>query len=187
MLQAQNLGPFRQFLAFEGSYSRLQLDVGDGESRLGLNGYGGRLWINLAPFLPPGRGVKDHTAIALSYFKTVRDRGIKTNYYGAELNLYPMHVPFGNLIDPFVSLGAGRFGISNRVPGTGATSSVDLDAGTRHYLALTPGIGIRVPIPNRFQLRFDAGDVILFNRRDRNGNGSTAHNPEFKAGIGLTF
>lgn len=47
-MNAQNLGPFRQFLALEGSYTRLQLDGGDGEDMIGLNGYSAHVWINAA-------------------------------------------------------------------------------------------------------------------------------------------
>lgn len=188
-LHAQNLGPFRQFLAFEGSYTRLQLDGGDGEDMIGLNGYSAHLWINLAPFLGPGRGVKDHTAIALFYSATPRDKGILTKQYGAELDIYPLHVPIANLIDPFLSLGAGRLRLDNRSTSAGGDSSSrpDINLGSRHYFAFTPGVGIRIPIPNRFQLRFDAADLIVFNRKNLAEESSVSHSPLFKAGIGLTF
>jgi len=184
-LGAQNLGPFRQFLALEGSYTRLQLDVGAADSRLGLDGYGGRLWINLAPFSGPNPNLIDRTALALIYFRAPRGNdGISTRHYGAEFDIYPLHVPIGNFIDPFVSLGLGSFRIDNR-PGPVVLGGIA--PGSRSNFALTPGVGIRVPIPNRFQLRLDARDLIAFNRRNASGESRTSHNPEFMAGLGLTF
>jgi len=182
-LGAQNLGPFRQFLAFEGSYTRLELDAGEGNSRLGLDGYGGRLWINLAPFSGPNPNLIDKTALALFYFRAPRRNGFSTRHYGAEFDIYPLHVPIGNFIDPFISLGLGSFRVDNR------RSSVvgDIGTGSRSNFALTPGVGIRVPIPNRLQLRLDARDLIVFNRRSVSGESRTSHNPEFMAGLGLTF
>ncbi len=188
-LSAQNLGPFRQFLALEGSYTRLQLDGGDGEDMIGLNGYSAHVWINLAPFLGPGRGVKDRTAVALFYSVTPRDKGISTRHYGAELDLYPLHVPIANLFDPFLSLGAGRFRLDNRNTSAGGdgSSSPDIKLGSRHYFAFTPGVGIRIPIPNRLQLRFDAADLIVFNRKNLAEKSSASHSLSLEAGIGLTF
>lgn len=183
---AQNLGPFRQFLALEGAYDRIQLDAGSGRDRIGLNGYGGRLWIELAPFVGPG-SIGDHAALALTYFTTPRgDRGIFTRNYGAELDLYPLSIPIGNLLDPFVSLGGSRFQLDNGQP-AGAVGSADLARGRSSNFALTPGVGIRVPIPNRFQLRLDAKDLIVFSRKDLSGARRTSHSPEFMAGLGLTF
>ena len=49
-LGAQALGPQRQFLALEPYYERTSLDAGEGVARESVNGYGGRLWINLDPF-----------------------------------------------------------------------------------------------------------------------------------------
>ncbi len=182
---AQNLGPFRQFLAFEASYTRVQLDAGSGNDRLGLDGYGGRLWINLAPFSGPKPNLIGKTALALFYFRTPGgEDDIGTQHYGAEFDIYPLHVPIGNVIDPFVSLALGSFRIDNRRT---ATPFDEIASGSRSHFALTPGLGIRVPIPNRFQLRFDARDIILFNRRNSSGESRTSHNPEFMAGVGLTF
>jgi len=185
-LGAQNLGPFRQLLALEGSYQRLQLDAGEGSDRVGLDGYGVRLWINLAPFSGPRPNLIDKTAIALAYSTTFRgDDRIGTRQYGAELNMYPLHVPIASLIDPFLILGAGAFGIDNR-NNTGVVDDA-FAAGSRSYFAFSPGLGIRIPIPNRLQLRLEARDLILFNRRDGSGDSRTSQSPQFMAGAGLTF
>ena len=185
-LGAQNLGPFRQLLALEGSYQRLQLDAGEGSDRVGLDGYGVRLWINLAPFSGPRPNLIDKTAIALAYSTTFRgDDRIGTRQYGAELNMYPLHVPIANLIDPFLILGAGAFRIDNR-NNTGVVDDA-FAAGSRSYFAFSPGLGIRIPIPNRLQLRLEARDLILFNRRDGSGDSRTSQSPQFMAGAGLTF
>lgn len=182
---AQNLGPFRQFLALEGSYERLQLDAGKDHDRIGLNGYGGRLWINLAPFVGPG-AIGDKAAIALFYFTTPGgERQLFTRHYGADLNIYPLHVPIGNLIDPVLSLGAGRFQINNSEPAT--TGQADIKRGRSSSFALTPGIGIRIPIPNRLQLRVDGADLIAFGRKDAVGASRTSHSWLITAGAGLTF
>ncbi len=183
--RAQNLGPFRQFLALEGSYERLQLDAGKDQSRIGLNGYGGRLWINLAPFVGPG-SIGDHAAIALFYFTTPGgDQNIFTRHYGADLNIYPLHVPLGNLIDPVLTLGAGRFQISNTQTGTRGTA--DIQRGRSSSFALTPGVGIRIPIPNRLQLRVDAADLIAFGRKGSQSGSRTSQSLMITAGAGLTF
>jgi len=185
-LGAQNLGPFRQLLALEGSYQRLQLDGGEGSDRLGLDGYGARLWINLAPFSGPRPNLIDKTAIALAYSTTgLGASRIGTRQYGAELNMYPLHVPVANLIDPFLILGAGAFRIDNR-NNSGVANDV-FAAGSRSYFAFSPGLGIRIPIPNRLQLRLEARDLILFNRRDGSGDSRTSQSPQFMAGAGLTF
>lgn len=186
-LSAQNLGPFRQFLALEGSYQRLELDAGDGNDRLGLDGYGTRLWINLAPFSGPRPNLIDKTAIALAYSSTSRgNEGVATRQYGAELNMYPLHVPVGNLVDPFLILGAGAFRIDNR-QAAGTVTAGGFAAGSRSYFAFSPGVGIRIPIPNRLQLRLEARDLILFNRRDGSGDSRTSQSPQYMVGAGLTF
>ena len=178
-LGAQALGPQRQFLALEPYYERTSLDAGEGADREGINGYGGRLWINLDPFhfIPK-------SSIALYLSRTPSQgsagatfNGVKAIHFGAEYDQFLVRRPLGGVIDPFLAVGGGRMQFS--------------DAGNKQsYWTLTPGGGIRLPIPNRFELRGDVKDLILFNRPFPSGIGSTertTHNLLLQAGLGLTF
>ena len=63
-----------------------------------------------------------------------------------------------------------------------------LNAGMSLAGALIPGGGVRIPIPNRFELRVDGKDLILFNQaRTSTGASRTTHNLLLQAGLGLTF
>ncbi len=183
--QAQYLGPHRQFIAVEGYYSRLQLDAGSSRDRIGLDGYGGRLWINLAPFSGPADNLIGRSALAL-YYTTYPSKAndIAALHYGAEADVYFTRT--GGFIDPFVLIGGGVVRTDNRQRATGTFA--DLTSGSDRRFSLNPGGGFRIAIPNRLQLRFDGKDVIVFKRRGRTSNETrTSHSPEFTAGIGLTF
>lgn len=190
--QGQNLGPFRQFLGLEGSYDRIQLDGGGG-TRIGLNGYGSRLWVNLAPFSGPGTHFVDKLSLALFYFRTPRGNlgnpAIGTRHYGTEVNIYPLLVPMGKIIDPFLSLGLGAFRVDNRrTTGAGPLpGSATIASGSATTFAVSPGIGIRIPIPNRLQLRIDARDVLGLNSRTASGEKRTSQSWQFTGSLGLTF
>ncbi len=176
-LQAQNLGPFRQFLAIEPYYARTELDADPVADRVGVNGYGGRLWVNLAPFAGPHRTLISKGALAFfaTYLPEDAGRNPKVWHYGVQHDAFILHKPFGNVIDPFLSVGAGAFRVSS-----GGTARTDF--------ALSPGGGIRVPIPNRLQLRFDARDAMIFGSRTGiAGAKRTAHNIELLAALGITF
>lgn len=183
--QAQYLGPHRQFIALEGYYSRLQLDAGENRDRIGLDGYGGRLWINLAPFSGPSDNLVGRSALALFYTTHPRrSDNIGVLHYGAALDVYFTRT--GGFIDPFVEIGGGVLRTDNRQRATGTFA--DLRSGSDSRFALSPGGGFRVAIPNRLQLRFDGKDVIVFKRSGRTSSATrVSHSPEFTAGIGLTF
>lgn len=186
--RAQNLGPYRQFLSVEPYYAYERLDVGDAGrsatassgSSLNLQGFGARLWLNSAPF-----GLTDHLGIGLFYTYTPRqqDRGATIMHYGGQLELFPFHRPLGNVLDPFVTVGAGAF----RLNTFGGEAGISRGPFTR--LSVLPGVGFRIPMPNRFQLRIDARDAIIFNSDVGAAPGSTrtAHNIEGTASLGLTF
>lgn len=179
-LRAQNLGPFRQFLAVEPYYSWQRLDVGDGASAPNLHGVGARLWLNTAPF-----GVTDKLGVGLftSYTPNQGDHGITVLQYGAQLELFPMHRPLGGIIDPFVTAGAAAY----RLNTFGGELGVARGPVTR--LAVMPGAGIRIPIPNRLQLRVDVRDAIVFGNdlQGAGGERRTTNNLEIAAALGLTF
>ena len=177
VLQAQNLGPFRQFLAIEPYYARTQLDVGPNADRVGTNGYGGRLWVNLAPFAGPHRNLISHGALAFfaSYTPEQSGKNPKIWHYGAQHDAFFLHTPLGHVIDPFISVGAGAFRLSS-----GGVSTTKF--------ALSPGGGIRIPIPNRLQLRVDARDAMLFGMANGvSGAKRTSHNIELLGALGITF
>lgn len=175
--RAQNLGPFRQFLAIEPYYARTQLDVGPGVARIGLNGYGGRLWVNLAPFAGPHRNLISHGALAFfaTYSPGQAGRNSTVWHYGAQHDAFFVNRPLRGVIDPFVSVGAGAFRISS-----GSVST------TR--FALSPGGGIRIPVPNRLELRGEARDAMIFGSPTGTaGAKRTSHNIEWLAALGITF
>lgn len=159
---AQELGPQRRFI-MPGIYgSGLMLDRGDNVDRQLQGGVGGRLMINLAPLSGPGRNLLDFTTVGgFVSFLSERD-GVSARHYGAEVDVHFTDVPIGKLLDPFVLVGVGVL----------RTQETDF--------ALSPGGGVRIPLPGIFELRADARDVIVFGSR-------TTHNPEFTAGLNLRF
>ncbi len=172
---AQALGPQRQFLALEPYYEYARLDNGSA-SRTTLNGYGGRLWINLEPFhfIP-------HSSIALftAYAPRQSTGNVSALHWGAEYDQYLVQRPFGGILDPFLTVGGGRYRLQNDV---GAVSLRD------SRWTVEPGGGVRIPIPNRLELRLDAKDLIIFNARTAAaGTNRTTNNLLLQAAIGLTF
>lgn len=177
---AQALGPQRQFLAVEPYYEHTSLDVGGTTSKDQLNGFGARLWINLDPF-----HFITNSSIALygSHAPSQSGRAVSMTTFGAEYDQFFVRRPIGGLIDPFVSLGGG--GTSVR----GERSSTFGRIGSSHtYGSLAPGGGIRLAIPNRFELRGDVKDLILFNTPTGTlGGKRSSNNLQFQAGLGITF
>lgn len=175
--EAQSLGPFRQFLAIEPYYTRLDLDRGPGVVGSAREGYGGRLWINLAPFTGDSWVLPSYGGIAffVSYLPEKSDDGMSVWHYGAQHDLFFRNRPLGGLLDPFLSIAGGALRVR---------TASDSDT----YFALSPGGGIRIPIPNRLQLRADVRDAIVFNARTgATGAERTTHNLEVQAAIGITF
>ncbi|MDQ2666321.1 MAG: hypothetical protein M3Z05_09960 [Gemmatimonadota bacterium] len=177
---AQALGPQRQFLAIEPFYEHTSLDLGSSQSRADLNGFGARLWINLDPF-----HFITNSSIALygSHTPSQGGRPVKLTTYGAEYDQYFVRRPLGGLIDPFLTIGGGATRItSDRSAVFGPIGS------TRTLGSVLPGGGIRIAIPNRFELRFDAKDLILFG--SPTGTGGTSqrtNNLVLQGGLGFTF
>lgn len=177
---AQALGPQRQFLAIEPFYEHTSLDLGSTRSKDDLNGFGARLWINLDPF-----HFITNSSIALygSHTPSQGGRSVRVTTYGAEYDQYFVRRPLAGLIDPFLTVGGGATRItSNNSTQFGAIGS------TRTLGSVLPGGGIRLAIPNRFELRFDAKDLILFNVPTATaGNSQRTNNFVLQAGLGLTF
>ncbi|MGQ0713064.1 MAG: hypothetical protein ACT4PJ_04955 [Gemmatimonadaceae bacterium] len=169
---AQNLGPFRQLLSLEPYYAYVQFDVDGDADAVSRHGYGGRLSLNLAPF-----GLGRATGLSLFVTHTMeRDEDeFTTLHYGAAIEIFPFHVPLGGFLDPVISVAGGAFRTE-----IGTTSDTEF--------ALTPAFGLRIPIPNRLQLRGDIGDAIIFGRRTGVGDEKrTIHNLQVTAALGLTF
>ncbi|GAC1468991.1 MAG: hypothetical protein PVSMB1_17610 [Gemmatimonadaceae bacterium] len=174
---AQNLGPFRQFLAVEPYYSYLRLDAGEGQPRLDRSGFGGRLWINAAPFSGASWSVLSTSGIAFfgTHVPKQRQDDATLWHYGAQLDVFLQNRPIGDAIDPFVTLGGGVL----RRSAAGFVAN---------KFAFSPGGGFRIPFPNRFQLRVDARDAIVFNSPSGiGGSNRTAHNLEAQGALGITF
>lgn len=177
-VRAQDLGPFRQFLAIEPYYTRIMLDQGANVARDSRNGYGGRLWINLAPFTGKSWILPSNGAIALSAAYLPRQGSDSVSYltFGAQHDAFFSNRPYGGFLDPFLSVGAG--GLVRR--------SLNGDHTTR--FTLSPGGGIRIPIPNRLQLRVDARDLMMFGvRQPANSASRMTNSLELIGAIGITF
>jgi hypothetical protein len=173
---AQALGPQRQFLAIEPYYTYTRLDLGGNAHKVNLSGYGARLWINLAPFSGPSPNLVGMGAIALygSFTPGSKDRNIVA--YGATHDVFFVRRPLGGVIDPLLTVGAGAYRTHTFATDKAITK-----------LSLSPGVGIRIPVPNRFQLRFDAKDNILNSVGTVSGVRKTANNLELIAAVGVTF
>ena len=178
-LGAQALGPQRQFLAIEPYYEHTALDLGTTAATDQLNGFGARLWINLDPFhFIPNSSI----AIFGSNAPSQSGRAVSMTTVGAEYDQFFVRRPLGGLIDPFLTLGGGSTIIrGQRVSPFGAIRS------QHAYGSLIPGGGIRLAIPNRFELRGDVKDLILFNTPVGTSGGTRTNNLLLQAGLGLTF
>jgi hypothetical protein len=150
------------------------LDAGEGRDREGLTGWGGKLLINLAPFSGPGNTLMDNLVLGF-FVQGASGDDVSVLHSGAEVDLHFVYNPIEGLVDPFVTLGAGRFRV--RVDDAG-------DELSEANLALSPGVGVRVPLRGLLELRADARDVIVFDSEIQDG---TAHNLEFTAGLNLRF
>ncbi len=178
---AQALGPQRQFLAIEPYYERTQLDVGSALAKDGLNGFGARLWINLDQF---HFILNSSLAIYGSHAPSQSGRAASLSTFGAEYDQFLVRRPIGGLIDPFLSLGGGATWIRGE-----RQVVFGKPIGSAHaYGTLVPGAGIRIPMPNRFELRTDVKDAILFNTPSGTANARrTTNNLVVQAGLGVTF
>ena len=177
---AQALGPQRQFLAVEPYYEHTSLDVGGTTSKDQLNGFGARLWINLDPF-----HFILNSSIALYGSHAPSQSGQQTSLttFGAEYDQFFVRRPIGGLIDPFLTIGGGGTAVRSE------RSAVFGRIGSSHtFGSLLPGGGVRIAIPNRFELRAEAKDLILFNTPTATGGTKrTTNNLVLQAGLGLTF
>lgn len=185
---AQKLGPERQFLSIDAFYDRVQLDAGEGRSRIGIDGFGTRLWINAAPFAGP-TSFLGKTAIGLYFSRNPRkEAGLGAAQYGGELYVYPTERPYGGFVDPFISLGVGALRVNNRQGSFSSDTRADIPDGNTTHFALSPGAGVRLPVFSRVQLRFDAKDAIVFSREGRtSGSKRTSHSYDFQGGFGIEF
>ena len=180
---AQALGPQRQFLAIEPYYEFTRLDYGSAvtsRSNDNISGVGARLWINLDPFHFIRGG-----SIALygSFSPSQSSKFVSIGTWGAEYDQYFVRRPIGGFIDPFLSLGVGGIATTNdNAQIYGALGKTPI------FLTLTPGGGIRIPVPNRFELRFDAKDLIMFDTPTGVSRARRAsNNLQLQAGLGITF
>lgn len=179
----QALGPQRQFGALEPFYVYTNLDVG-GTDRVSLNGYGGRLWLNLAPFSGPANNLIGKTTLGLFVLTTPSqgNSGVTLHQYGADVNIHFADRPLIGFFDPYLIVG----GSAVRLNVGGAATGLATGASTR--FALAPGGGLRYQIFNRVQLRGEAKDLIIFSNRTINaGKSRTTNNLQIVTSLGFTF
>ncbi|MDQ6690188.1 MAG: hypothetical protein M3Z18_06730 [Gemmatimonadota bacterium] len=180
----QALGPQRQFGALEPLYAYTSLDVGPGNNRVSLKGYGGRLWLNLAPFSGPSNNLIGKTTLGLFALTTPSqgNSGVTLHQYGADADIHFADRPLIGFFDPYILVG----GSAIRLNVAGARTGLATGGSTR--LALAPGGGLRAQILNRFQLRGEAKDLIIFSNRTVNaGKSRTTNNLQVIASLGYTF
>lgn len=174
---AQALGPQRQFLAIEPYYEHTSFDVGEGLDKENTNGYGARLWVNLDPF---HFILNSSIALFVSHTPSQGNAsfdGVSAWHYGAEYDQFFVRRPLGGIIDPFITVGGGRYRV-------GAPAEDEHHT----YWTFSPGGGIRIPIPNRLELRVDAKDMMIFGTPSGlNGEKRTTNNFVLQGGVGLTF
>ena len=180
----QALGPHRQFGALEPLYAYTSIDVGPGGNRVSLQGYGGRLWLNLAPFSGPANNVIGKTTLGLFALTTPSqgNSGLTLHQYGADADIHFADRPLIGFFDPYILVGGSAIRLNVAGTGTG------LATGRSTRFALAPGGGLRAQILNRFQLRGEAKDLIIFSNRTVNaGKSRTTNNLQVVASLGYTF
>jgi hypothetical protein len=180
----QALGPQRQFGALEPLYAYTSIDVGPGGNRVSLNGYGGRLWLNLAPFSGPSNNLIGKTTLGLFALTTPSqgNSGLTLHQYGADADIHFADRPLIGFFDPYLLLGGSAIRLNVARAGTG------LATGGSTRFALAPGGGLRAQIFTRFQLRGEAKDlVILSNRTTTAGTSRTTNNLQVVTSLGFTF
>lgn len=180
----QALGPQRQFGAIEPFYVYTSLDVGKSPNRVSLNGYGGRIWLNLAPFSGPANNILGKTTLGLFALTTPSQgiSGVTMHQYGADADFHFADRPLIGFFDPYVLLGGSAIRLNVAGSGTG------LATGRSTRFALAPGGGLRFQVLNRFQVRGEAKDLIIFsNRTSITGKSRTTNNLQVVTSLGFTF
>lgn len=180
----QALGPQRQFGALEPLYAYTSIDVGPGGNRVSLQGYGGRLWLNLAPFSGPANNLIGKTTLGLFALTTPSQgsSGVTVHQYGADADIHFADRPLVGFFDPYILVGGSAIRLNVAGGGTG------LATGGSTRFALAPGGGLRFQILNRFQVRGEAKDLIIFsNRTSTAGKSRTTNNLQVVTSLGFTF
>ncbi|MDQ6871431.1 MAG: hypothetical protein M3037_05395 [Gemmatimonadota bacterium] len=181
---SQALGPQRQFGALEPFYVYTRLDIGQSLNRVSLNGYGGRIWLNLAPFSGPANNLIGKTTLGLFALTgpSQGTSGVTVHQYGADADIHFADRPLIGFFDPYILVGGSAIRLNVARAGTG------LATGGSTRFALAPGGGLRFQILNRFQLREEAKDLIIFsNRTSTPGKSRTTNNLQMVTSLGYTF
>jgi len=99
-----------------------------------------------------------------------------------------MRRPLFGMIDPFVSVALGAYRTSVSSPCCMLLSAASTSPAAQTNFAFAPGGGIRIPIPNRFQVRFDARDLIVSNgSNSATGKKERTNRLLYQAAFGITF
>jgi hypothetical protein len=91
-------------------------------------------------------------------------------------------IPAGGFFDPFLFVGVG--GLRTEF----GDGDVGRFRGESTEFALSPGLGVRIPLGNILEVRADGTDVIVFDgRTGAGGEEETTHNFKFSLGLNLAF
>src|SRR5687767_5220517 len=157
--QDDTMGPSR--VSIEGFLAQYMFDNPGGD-REGIGGVGVRAML--------GRG--DVTGTLNNFFQrakagvflvyTADQKDVSTLHFGGQADFPLFAAPVLNgYVDPFFSLGAGAFRVSQELTGSGDRVFTDL--------AVTPAIGALFPLTGAIKFRGDIRDVIVFGD-DRTNN-----------------
>jgi len=107
---------------------------------------------------------------------------VTLHQYGADADIHFADRPLIGFFDPYILVGGSAIRIN--VAGT----NTGLATGGSTRFALAPGGGLRAQIFNRFQLRGEAKDLVIFaNHTSIAGKNRTTNNLQVVTSIGYTF
>ncbi|MBV9881330.1 MAG: hypothetical protein JO180_12575 [Gemmatirosa sp.] len=144
----------------EGYLAQYALDDKTNSNSQSIGGFGLRLMAYRGASAAGGRGALDRASTSVFATFTPDQGTPKGNsiHVGAAIDVPFFRAPLGGVLDPFASVGLGVFHTSRDVPNTtGGSGRL-----RRSDLALTPGVGTRIPFFNGIGARADLRAPIVF-------------------------
>lgn len=145
-----------------------------------LYGMGGRFAVNMAGFTGPTVHFLDYVSLGGFYFSFPEqaEEMMSATYFGAELDLFLMRRAIGGVLDPFLSAAVGSLEMSSPV------------AEQDGRLVVSPGLGFRIPLASRLELRLDGQYLTVFAPDDATAAAADADDEnffQFSGGVQLGF